>query len=142
DLLTPELKRALLSSGIMDTLRRAGDSLLIQTLALMVLLCVLPVQQVRKPTSLWDPDIWWHLRVGHWIMQHHSVPHSGIFSQIGEGRPWQAYSWGFEVTVAALQRYLDIVAQPLFVIIFGLIFTLLLFALLRSLSTSFWFAWL
>jgi len=27
-----------------------------------------------------DPDIWWHLSVGDWIVQHRSFPHTGIFS--------------------------------------------------------------
>ena len=129
-------------ADVNSSFTRIRESTLIQPLALMFLLCVLPVQQVRTPTGLWDPDIWWHVRVGHWIMKHHAFPHAGIFSQVGEGRSWVAYSWGFEVMAAALQRWLGIKAMPLFVIVFGIIFTLLLFELLRRLGAGFWSAWL
>jgi hypothetical protein len=65
-----------------------------------------------------------------------------MFSQIGEGRSWVAYSWGFEVLAAGLQRWLGIKAMPVFVIVFGIVFTLLLFQLLRRLGAGFWSAWL
>lgn len=45
-----------------------------------------------------DADIWWHMRVGQWILAHHQVPHVDYFSR-GAGRPWAAYSWLFEVAV-------------------------------------------
>ena len=48
-----------------------------------------------------DPDIWWHIRVGDWIAQHHAVPRFGIFSQHIE-RPWIAYSWLFDLLVSGI----------------------------------------
>src|ERR1700722_13017539 len=42
-----------------------------------------------------DPDIWWHLRTGDWIVAHHSVPFTDPFSSYGMGKPWAAYSWLF-----------------------------------------------
>jgi len=44
-----------------------------------------------------DPDIWWHLRTGEWILQHHAVPRVDPFSGPNAGKPWQAYSWLFEL---------------------------------------------
>ena len=53
-----------------------------------------------------DPDVWWHLRTGEWILQHHAVPHVDPFSATGAGKPWQAYSWLFEVLIfQLLQRF-------------------------------------
>ena len=53
-----------------------------------------------------DPDVWWHLRTGEWILQHHAVPHVDPFSATGAGKPWQAYSWLFEVFIFQLfQRF-------------------------------------
>src|SRR5258708_54810 len=49
-----------------------------------------------------DLDIWWHLRTGEWILQHHAVPHTDPFSSSGAGKPWSAYSWLFELLVLQL----------------------------------------
>lgn len=49
-----------------------------------------------------DLDIFWHLSAGEWILQHHAIPHSDLFSWTLAGRPWQAYSWLFEVLAIKL----------------------------------------
>jgi len=46
-----------------------------------------------------DPDVWWHMRAGQWILSHHAFPHTDPFSIHGMGKPWQAYSWLFDLTV-------------------------------------------
>jgi hypothetical protein len=52
-----------------------------------------------------DLDVWWHLRTGEWIVQHHAVPHADPFSWTDAGKPWQAYSWLFDLlTVKLFQR--------------------------------------
>ncbi len=51
-----------------------------------------------------DPDIWWHLRTGQWIVGHMALPATDPFSSFGQGRPWVAYSWLFEVSIYALHR--------------------------------------
>ena len=111
-------------------------------MVLMLLLCLLPLQQVRMPTAIFDQDIWWHLSVGDWVLRNHAVPHTGLFSQVGATRPWVAYSWGFEVTLASLNRWLGVKGLPIFEIAFGISFALLLFAILRKMTGSFWWAWL
>jgi hypothetical protein len=53
-----------------------------------------------------DPDIWWHLRTGEWMMQHHAVPHVDPFSGTNAGKPWQAYSWLYELlSIHLFQRF-------------------------------------
>lgn len=53
-----------------------------------------------------DPDIWWHLRTGEWILQHHAVPRVDPFSWPNAGKPWPAYSWLFELLVIKVfQRF-------------------------------------
>ncbi|MFN7930527.1 MAG: hypothetical protein U0Y68_21905 [Blastocatellia bacterium] len=44
-----------------------------------------------------DPDLWWHLRTGQWIVTNKAVPLTDPFSSVGQGKPWIAYSWLFEV---------------------------------------------
>ena len=67
---------------------------------LLVLLYCLPIFLVMRPII--DPDIWWHLREGQWIVSHHAVPTTDPFSTYGVGRRWIAYSWLFEVLVYGL----------------------------------------
>ncbi len=55
-----------------------------------------------------DPDIWWHLRTGEWILNHHAVPHIDPFSRASAPRPWAAYSWLFEVVVLGLFQRLGL----------------------------------
>ena len=49
-----------------------------------------------------EPDIWWHISSGDWVLQHHAFPQVDSFSSTTMGRPWQAYSWLFEVLVSNL----------------------------------------
>ena len=49
-----------------------------------------------------DPDIWWHLRVGQWVVDNDTVPITDPFSSYGLDRPWIAYSWFYEVLVFRL----------------------------------------
>ena len=53
-----------------------------------------------------DPDIWWHLRTGEWMLQHHAIPHVDPFSGPNAGKPWAAYSWLFEMlSIQLFQRF-------------------------------------
>ena len=52
--------------------------------------------------NTWDPDVWWHLRTGEWIAQHHAVPYTDPFSSYGMGKHLEAYSWLFELIVFLL----------------------------------------
>src|ERR1039457_1075796 len=56
-----------------------------------------------------DPDVWWHLRTGEWILQYGAVPHTDPFSMFGAGKPWVAYSWLFELLIFQLFRWLGLV---------------------------------
>jgi len=40
-----------------------------------------------------DPDVWWHVRTGEWILTHRAWPTADPFSSYGAGQAWAAYSW-------------------------------------------------
>ena len=42
---------------------------------------------------LWDPDPWWHLATGRWIVEHRAIPHVDPFSFTVAGAPWRAVDW-------------------------------------------------
>jgi hypothetical protein len=121
--------------------RAVLNSKWIQGLLLVALLCIAPIQQLRGFTAAMDPDIWWHIRVGQWILEHHAFPRQGLFSALGATHTWAAYSWAFEVILAALVRAFGLLGVSLFVLIFQVTFVLASFLLTRFLSRGFWWAW-
>jgi hypothetical protein len=40
-----------------------------------------------------DPDLWWHLRTGEWIMQTGHIPHADPFSFTRASSPWVSHEW-------------------------------------------------
>jgi hypothetical protein len=51
-----------------------------------------------------DPDVWWHLKTGQWILQHWAVPHADPFSYTRLGQPWTAHEWLCEVAMYGVFR--------------------------------------
>jgi hypothetical protein len=78
-----------------------------------------------------DPDIWWHLRTGQWIVDHGHVPFEDPFSIYGAGKPWIAYSWLFEVLVYGLYRYFGLSGLVAFTVTMSLVVALMIHLLLR-----------
>jgi hypothetical protein len=67
----------------------------VQLAALVLLLTGIGAIAFQIKLCVLDPDIWWHLKVGDWIIDHFAVPHAGILSRTAATRPWVAYSWGY-----------------------------------------------
>src|SRR5258705_5042235 len=44
-----------------------------------------------------DPDFWWHLRTGQFIVETHTIPHADIFSALRFGSEWVTHEWLSEV---------------------------------------------
>jgi hypothetical protein len=55
-------------------------------------------------TPVGDPDVWWHITVGRWILAHRSVPRFDYWNLFAAGHPWVAYSWSNEVVYALVDR--------------------------------------
>jgi len=51
-----------------------------------------------------NPDIWFHLAAGRWMLEHGEVIRADPFSFTAAGAPWIAHEWGFEVAAAFLHR--------------------------------------
>ncbi|MGA2355484.1 MAG: hypothetical protein ABSG02_13395 [Terriglobales bacterium] len=52
-----------------------------------------------------DPDLWWHLRTGQWIVETHSIPHSDPFSFTRAGHAWISHEWLSEVIFFELYKH-------------------------------------
>jgi hypothetical protein len=54
--------------------------------------------------SATDPDMWWHLRTGQYILEHRAVPHSDPFSYTRRGEKWVAHEWLSEISMYEIQH--------------------------------------
>ncbi len=52
-----------------------------------------------------DPDLWWHLRTGQWIVDTGQVPHFDPFSFTRAGHAWVAHEWLSEVVFYELWKH-------------------------------------
>jgi len=51
-----------------------------------------------------DPDLWWHLRTGQWIVETGHIPHFDPFSFTRAGSPWLPHEWLSDVAFYELWR--------------------------------------
>lgn len=51
-----------------------------------------------------DADVGWHIRTGEYILDHHSVPKTDLYSFSKPGAPWYAWEWLADVVDAVLFR--------------------------------------
>jgi hypothetical protein len=49
-----------------------------------------------------DPDFYWHLKTGEYIVAHGALPQADIFSYTNAGRPWVLHEWLFQVFIHLL----------------------------------------
>ena len=98
-------------------------------LTIWTLVYLIPAYQAMLPIE--DPDIWWHLRTGQWIVAHGHVPIEEPFSMFGAGKPWIAYSWLFEVLVYGLYRNFGLTGLVAFTVTMSLVIGLTIHVLVR-----------
>lgn len=84
----------------------------------------------RGRALLGDPDVYFHIAAGHWILAHRFVPHTDVFSYTMSGSPWVADEWGSEVIFAAVYDHLGWIG--LFVLL-GVAFAVAMALLSRAL---------
>jgi len=49
-----------------------------------------------------EPDLWWHLASGRWILEHREIPRADVFTYSMPGRAWVNLQWLFDVGAARL----------------------------------------
>src|SRR5579885_3508678 len=100
--------------------RLAGENSFLWT-ALAALLAAPLIRQIAGPSI--DPDYWWHLATGRWILDHHRVPTTDPFSYTHLGQTWYAHEWLAELLIAAVNRIAGYAGD---LILFSLILSALL----------------
>src|ERR1041384_1348146 len=72
-------------------------------LLVFVLLLILFMGAAR---NVFDPDFWWHLKTGQYIVETRSIPHTDIFSTVYFGREWVTHEWLSEAIIYAIHSSL------------------------------------
>lgn len=60
-----------------------------------------------------DPDFWWHLRTGQYIVETRAIPHTDIYSSVKFGSEWVTHEWLSEVlmySIFRLTNYVGLIA--------------------------------
>jgi hypothetical protein len=122
---------------VLGVLRAVSDQPLAH-IAGTVAICTFAALLFIRNFSITDPDIWWHLATGNWILQHRAVPTTDPFSLYGMGKPWIAYSWLFDVLMQLSYQAFGYVGIVLYEVLIRLALAAALFHLVRSLLPHFW----
>jgi hypothetical protein len=72
-----------------------------KTFPALLLLGLLSVT-ARRAT---DPDLWWHLRTGQWIVETGHIPHADPFSFTRAGQTWVSHEWLSEVVFYEIWKH-------------------------------------
>lgn len=59
---------------------------------------VLGMKQLR------EPDIWWQLLSGRWMLEHGAITRTDVFSYTMAGKPWINVKWLYEVFIALVEK--------------------------------------
>src|SRR5512132_1298074 len=82
-----------------------------------ILFIALFVMAAREIT---DPDFWWHLRTGQYIVENATIPHGDIFSYTNAGQTWVTHEWLSEVIMYAVYR---LGSYPALIVVFAAVIT-------------------
>ena len=122
-------------------LDRAGgffDRRPLRVLAFALLLTIIAAPSLLPKFSVVDNDIWWHLKVGDWIIEHSAFPHTGILSRTAADRPWMAYGWIYEVLLSLFHYRFHLMGVAVYGLLLTLAATYSVFWMTRRLAGRFW----
>lgn len=115
---------------IMSNVGTGGRRLVISALVYLML-----ASPAMKPIS--DPDIWWHLRTGQWILEHGQLPTHDPFASSSAGKTWVPYSWLFDVLIYNLYLHWSLSGLLAFRVAMALCIAFAVSALVRRFQMSF-----
>jgi len=109
------------------------------TVGLQVLLVSVPaVLILSSGTAVVDPDNWWHLSTGAWMVRNRTVPHTNPFAGWAQGRPWVAYSWLYELMLSGWFRAWHLRGLIFFELVLAMAIIVALFRLLLMFQDRAW----
>jgi hypothetical protein len=109
----------------------------VRVLVLVVLFTAAAVREAFHLSAVLSPDVWWHVRTGLWIVQNHTAPHNGLFSQY-PWLPWTASNWGYDILLAAAYKVFGLRSLPLASMTLQVLVAVAVYLLARGSRQSFW----
>lgn len=86
-----------------------------------------------------DPDLWWHITAGKWMLAHGAIPHQDYWNHFGQGQFWRAYSWAPELLFAWVDGRFGIHGLVALKLAFGVLLSFSLMYVLGRLSQDWFF---
>lgn len=126
------------SMSVAEQLRGLLQQRMVQPIVLGGLLSAVAARAMYLKFSVLDLDIWWHLKVGEWIIAHRAFPHVGILSRTAANRPWSAYSWGYELLLSRAYAWFGLVGFGIFGTLLTVAVAFAVYWMLRQISGRFW----
>jgi len=123
----------------MNALHRLLNSRILQCVILVGLLASIPLVEAVRLHSLEKASNWLQLQAGNWIIVHHAVPSTGIFSQSPD-LPWADPNWGLQFALAALNRVIGPSSIPVTAMMLRLLLAVVTFILAGGQRGNFWAA--
>jgi len=109
----------------------------IRIAVLAALFTAAALYQASHLTALTDPDSWIHLRTGTWILEHHTIPKDGLFSQY-PSLPWVDSCWGFDLLLATACKLCGLRGLPVLLMVLQAAIAVALFLLAGGARKNFW----
>jgi len=124
-------------SKLFDAASAVANTPIAHMLGLLVVYTSLALMFLRS-FYLADPDIWWHLATGRWILAHDALPVTDPFSSYGADKPLVVYSWLFDIVMQLLFRSLSYMLAVVYEVALRVALAGALFRLVHGLLPRFW----
>jgi hypothetical protein len=105
--------------------------------AVLVALFTISVCFALRFDAVTDTDVWWHMAIGRWIVEHRAIPRTELFSAFGAGKPFEAYSWLFELIVFWFYQKFGLVGITIFSCAMTVSITAAIHNMVRRLNSTF-----
>lgn len=87
--------------------------------------------------GLREPDLWWQIKTGEWILENGKVPVTDVFSFTQKGQTWINIKWGFEVVAASISNIFGVESVFILQAVMLLLLLFCLYQLSKEISKSF-----
>jgi len=124
-------------ASVSDILKTYEDDI-VHCIFFIIMFTIPIIITIRLMNTFSDPDIWWHLRTGQWILENKTVPAVDPFSQ--HHVPWVAYSWLFEILIYGMYNLFGLTGFGIYLLLMAVAITFSLYTLLKNQSISSTFA--
>jgi len=118
-------------------MRRPFGINLVRAGGLVLLFSVAGAVESFRLSSLHNPEVWLHLRVGEWILANKAWPSTGLFSQ-AVNLPWRDYTWTADAVAGVGYRVLGLSVVPALWMIYRVLLAGAMFLLAGGSRRNFW----